>query len=142
MIGKFQSAVSNKQSAVKKQRGFSLLELVIAMFIIIILLSVAIPAYQKSVEMARENVLKANLDAMRRGINQYGADKGKLPQSIDDLVEGKYLREKPVDPITEKTEWTEIRGADVNSVEGDEGLTDVKSLAEGNDSDGKPFADY
>lgn len=142
MIGKNHSAVGSYRWSVKKQQGFSLLELVIAMFIIIILLSVAIPAYQKSVQLARENVLKANLDAMRRGINQYGTDKGKLPQSIDDLVTDKYLRERPVDPITEKTEWTEIRGADVNSVEGDEGLTDVKSLAEGTDSDGKPYADY
>ncbi len=154
MIGKFKFAVSGEQLAVKDdaakiaarklkaQKGFSLLELMISMFIIIILISVAIPAYMRSVQTARENVLKQNLDTMRRAISQYGADKGKLPQSIDDLVTGEYLREKPVDPISEKTEWTEIRGADVNSVEGEDGLKDVKSLAEGEDSDGKSYSDY
>ena len=135
-----ESKIQNPKS--KIQSGFSLLELMIAMFIIIILLSVALPTYQKSVQQARENVLKQNLDTMRRAIDQYGTDKGKLPQSIDDLVTGEYLREKPVDPITETTDWTEIQGEDINSVDGDQGLKDVKSTAEGEDSDGKKYADY
>jgi len=87
------------------QKGFTLLELMIAMFIVIILLSVALPTYQRSVQQARETVLKENLFQMRRSIDQYAADKGKLPQSLDDLVEAKYLREKPVDPVIEKAEW-------------------------------------
>src|SRR5438132_755437 len=71
------------------QKGFSLLELMISMFILIILLSVAIPAYQRTVQHARETVLKENLWQMKRAIDQYSTDKGKLPQSIDDLVKEK-----------------------------------------------------
>ena len=114
----------------------------ITMFIIIILLSVTLPTYQKSVQNARENVLKQNLDTMRRAIDQYGTDKGKLPQSIDDLVTAQYLREKPVDPITEKTDWTEITGDDINSTDGGQGLKDVKSTAEGEDEGGVKYQDY
>ena len=126
----------------KTQKGFSLLELMIAMFIMIILISVALPTYQNSVQHARETVLSENLWQMRRAIDQYGADKGKLPQSVSELVDAKYLREVPVDPITEKPEWEEVQGKDPNSPDGNTGLTDVKSLAEGADSDGKPFSKY
>ncbi|MGI8811245.1 MAG: type II secretion system protein [Pyrinomonadaceae bacterium] len=122
--------------------GFSLLELMIAMFIMIILLSVAVPTYQRSVQHARETVLRENLWQMRRAIDQYSTDKGKLPQSVNDLVESKYLRDIPEDPITEKKEWSEIQGADSSSPESERGLKEVKSLAEGNDSEGKPFTDY
>ena len=126
----------------RTQRGFSLLELMIAMFIMIILLSVAVPVYQRSVQHARETVLKENLWQMRRAIDQFSADKGKLPQSIDDLVENKYLREVPVDPIMEKAEWKEVQGEDSNSPDSEQGLKDVKSTAEGQDTDWKDYAEY
>ncbi len=132
----------NPQSAIRNQKGFSLLELMIAMFIVIILLSIAVPTYERSVRQARETVLKENLWQMRRAIDQYTADKGKLPQNIDSLIEGKYLRERPVDPILEKTEWDEIQGDDPNSSEGGQGLKDVKSLADGVDSNDVPFSKY
>ncbi len=122
--------------------GFSLLELLIAMFIIIILLSVAVPTYQRSVQNARETVLKENLWQMRRSIDQFTADKGRLPQSIDELVENKYLREVPVDPITEENEWDEIMGEDSLSPDGEQGLTDVKSNSPGQDSEGKSYSEY
>ena len=134
------SALRTPHSALEK--GFSLLELMIAMFILIILLSVALPTYQRSVQQARETVLKENLFQMRRSIDQYAADKGKLPQALDDLVTEEYLREKPVDPITEKAEWKEITGDDTNSPDGEQGLKDVKSIAEGEDGDGKKYEDY
>jgi len=114
----------------------------IAMFIMIILLSVAIPPYQRTVQHARETVLKENLWQMRRAIDQFTADKGKTPKSIDELVEGQYLREKPVDPITEETEWKEVQGEDSLSPDSEQGLKDVKSLAEGADTDGKKYEDY
>jgi len=126
----------------ERQLGFSLLELMIAMFILIILLSVAIPTYQRSVQQARETVLKENLWQMRRAIDQFSADKGKLPKSIDELVEAKYLREKPLDPILEKPEWDEVQGEDTNSPDGESGLKDVKSLAEGEDSEGTAYNKY
>ena len=124
------------------QAGFSLLELMIGMFIMVILLSVALPTYYRSVQYAREKVLSQNLWQMRRAIDQYAADKGKLPPSLDDLVEKKYLSEKPVDPILEKTEWNEIFGDDPNSTESEQGLINVKSTVDGEDSDGKKYADY
>lgn len=126
----------------RPEAGFTLLELVISMFVIVILLSVALPAYQSSVQHARETVLKENLFQMRRAIDQYSADKGKLPQSLDDLVTGKYLREKPIDPVSYKAEWSEVKGEDSASPDKEEGLTDVKSLAEGEDSEGKKYEDY
>ena len=127
---------------VKTHLGFSLLELMIAMFIMIILLSIAVPTYERSVRQARETVLKENLWQIRRAIDQFTADKGKLPSSVDDLVTGKYLREMPLDPVSEKGEWKEIQGEDTNSQDAQQGLKDVKSLAEGQDSNGVAFSEY
>ena len=134
--------MQSQKSKVKSQKGFSLLELMIAMFIMIILLSVAVPTYERTVRHARETVLKENLWQMRRAIDQFTADKGKLPKSIDELVEAKYLREKPVDPILERYEWNEELGEDINSPDAEQGLKDVKSLAEGDDSNGMSFSKY
>lgn len=130
------------ETKMKKQKGFSLLELLIAMFILIILLSVALPTYQTSIQHAREVVLAENLFQLRRAIDQYTADKGQLPETLDDLVEAKYLREIPVDPISSENEWDEIQDSDPNSTEATQGLVDVRSLAEGVDSNGKEYKDY
>ncbi len=135
-----QSEIQNPKSKIEK--GFSLLELMISMFIVIILLSVAIPTYERSVRQARETVLKENLWQMRRAIDQFNADKGKLPQSVDELVSEKYLREKPIDPVSEKTEWKEIQGEDTNSSDATQGLKDVQSTAEGEDSNGTSYSKY
>jgi general secretion pathway protein G len=124
------------------QKGFSLLELMIAMFIMIILISVALPTYQRSVQNAREIVLKENLWQMRKAIDQYAADKGKLPQSIDELITAKYLREIPMDPIAEKAEWTPVMGDDSASPDAGQGLKDIKSMAEGEDGEGKRYDEY
>ena len=124
-----------------RQKGFTLFELLIAMFIIIILLSVALPTYQRSIQHARETVLKENLFQLRRAIDQYTADKGKLPDSLDKLVEEKYIREMPVDPISEKAEWQSVSGDNINSDDG-QGVKDVKSMAEGEDGDGKRYEEY
>lgn len=149
MIGKLKDCSKGKLSKVFKskiqhpkskiEQGFSLFELMIAMFIIIILISVALPTYQRSVQHARELVLKENLFQMRRAIDQYATDKGKLPQTLDDLVKDRYLREIPMDPILEKPEWQSVMGEDPNSPDGEQGLKDVKSMADGESSDGKAF---
>ena len=125
-----------------RQAGFSLLELMVAMFIMIILLSVAVPTYERATRHARETVLKENLWQMRRAIDQFRADKGRLPQNLDEVVESKYLREKPIDPMMDNTEWNEVLGADTNSPDSEQGLIDVKSRAEGEDSEGKRYSDY
>ncbi|MEP6944591.1 MAG: type II secretion system protein [Acidobacteriota bacterium] len=133
--------ISNKRPHAG-EKGFSLLELMIAMLIMIILLSVAIPTYQRSVQAARETVLKENLWQMRRAIDQFSTDKGRLPSSVEDLVKEKYLREKPIDPILEKDEWDEVQGEDSSRPDAPSGLKDVKSLAEGDGSDGKAYNKY
>ncbi len=136
------TTLGRNKTEIRRQSGFSLLELMIAMFILIILLSVAVPTYQRSVLYARETVLKENLWQMRRAIDQYTADKQKLPKSIDDLVKDKYLREKPIDPILEKDEWDEVQGEDTSSPDAESGLVDIKSLAEGQDSNGVDYKKY
>ena len=120
MIGRRAVKARSPQSALRSTKGFSLLELMIAMFILVILLSVALPTYQRSVVHAKETVLKENLWQMRKAIDQYASDKGKYPQSLNDLVEGKYLREMPVDPIEDKAEWKEVMGEDPLSADGAE----------------------
>lgn len=143
MIGSIMNSNYRLQILNKKsQKGFSLLELVIAMFVLVILISVAVPTYQRTVKQARETVLKENLWQMRRMIDQYSADKGRLPKSLEDLKESDYLREIPVDPITEEAEWDSKMGEDINSPDGDQGLIDVKSKADGEDSEGKRYSEY
>lgn len=119
-----------------------MLELMIAMFVIVILVSVAVPTYLYTIRHARETILKENLEQMRRMIDQYGADKGKSPESLEDIKTAGYIREIPVDPLTDKAEWDEIKGDDPNSTEGRQGLKDVRSLAEGEDLTGKAYKDY
>ena len=126
----------------RRQLGYSLLELMIAMFIIVILISVAVPSYQRAMQNARETVLKENLWQMRRAIDQYQADKGKPPQSLDDLVTAKYLRERPVDPITETTDWNEVMEADSTDSEAEPGMSNIKSASDGVDSEGKAYSEY
>ena len=144
MIGKYLKVQSfyKYRSAIRSQKGFSLLELLIAMFILIILLSIALPAYQSTVQHAREIVLEENLWQMRRAVDQYAADKGKLPQSLDDLKDNGYLREVPIDPITEESNWKIETGEDIYSSEGGQGIKDVRSVAPGTDSNGKRYSEY
>ena len=136
----FKSQIPNPKSQIEK--GFSILELMIAMFILIILLSVALPAYQRTVQHARETVLKENLWQMRRAIDQFKSDKQKLPQSVKELVDEKYLQDVPVDPIEEKQEWTEEQGEDDLSPDGGSGMVNVRSTSGATGSDGKPYTEY
>jgi general secretion pathway protein G len=124
------------------QKGFTLLELMIVISIIIILAIIVLPQYQRTVVVARESVLKDDLFQMRKMIDQYAADKGKLPQSLDDLVNDGYLRELPVDPMTEKREWNATMGSDPNSSEGGQGVTDVHSTAAEQSTEGTPYSEW
>lgn len=123
-------------------RGFTLLELMIVISILIILVSVALPQYQKTVMHARETMLHHDLGTMRKLIDQYAADKGKLPQTLDDLVTAGYMREVPKDPITDNKDWNIITGEDPYSTEGGTGITDVRSASSEVGTDGTPYSEW
>ncbi|HEX8890304.1 MAG TPA: prepilin-type N-terminal cleavage/methylation domain-containing protein [Pyrinomonadaceae bacterium] len=157
MIGKKQLAVGSWQLAegsekdlrpslptancqlLTSSRGFTLLELMIVISIIIILAVVIMPQYQKTVTHTKETVLREDLFQLRKKIDEYAADKGKLPQSPDDLVNAGYMREIPIDPITSERDWQWVVGEDTASAEGGQGITDVHSASNDASSEGTEY---
>ena len=124
--------------------GFSLIELMIVMAIIVILVGIAVPFYQKSVIRSKEAVLKNNLFTMRMVIDEYTIDKGKAPQSLDDLVQEGYLRAVPMDPITDSDQtWRTIMEDAMSSVSQTEpGIFDVRSGSDKISLDGTAYAEW
>lgn len=124
-----------------KTRGFTLIELMIVISIILILMGVAIPNYQQSVLHAKESVLRQDLKVMRDAIDQYTLDKEKAPQSLQDLVAANYLKEIPKDPVTGSNDtWQTVQEDTLMAIDQQEpGIDDVHSGSQALASDGTAY---
>jgi general secretion pathway protein G len=126
-----------------RSRGFTLLELMIVLSIIMILVSIAVPMYNQSIVQARESVLRQNLSTLRNVIQQYTLDKQKAPQGLDDLVTGGYLRQVPIDPMTRQANWEVVQEDVLLAVDQqDPGITDVHSASSATASDGTAYSTW
>jgi len=117
----------------KRNHGFTLVELLVVLAIIALLLTIALPRYFASVQRSREVALMENLQVLRSGIDKYYADKGEYPASLGDLVSRHYFRSIPLDPVTESsTTWQLLPSADPDKP----GVADIRSGAPGKTRDG------
>jgi general secretion pathway protein G len=119
--------------------GFTLIELLVVMTIIALLLSIALPRYFNHLEASREVILKQDLVVMRDAIDKFYGDRGRYPDSLDELVTEKYLRSLPVDPLTDAADtWQTVPPPDGES----SGVYDIKSGAQGASKNGTPYSDF
>ncbi|MGO9211907.1 MAG: type II secretion system protein [Terriglobales bacterium] len=128
----------------RKKRGFTLIELMIVISIILILVSISIPIYTNSVIHSKEAVLKDDLFTMRSVIDQYTLDKQKAPQSLQDLVSAGYLRSIPKDPLTGSADTWQTTSDDtiMDPNQSQPGITDVHSGASGVSTEGSAYASW
>ena len=128
----------------RQSAGFTMVELVIVMAIMLILITLAIPRFVGAVRHAREAALKEDLQTMRTAIDTYTMDKQKGPQSLDDLIQDGYLKTIPEDPITRsKDTWVPDTSDAMYSLdETDPGITDVHSGSTETGTDGQPYSSW
>ncbi len=124
----------------RRGRGFTLIELLVVLAIIATLLTLAAPRYFQHVERSREAVLRENLATARQAIDQYHADRGAWPESLESLVEARYLRALPVDPVTGRSDTWTLRPPPEREAQA-AGVYDLRSGAAGSTGDGVPYAD-
>ena len=124
----------------RSQRGFTLIELMIVISIIGILASIAAPSYQMGIIKAREAVLLENLYAINSSIDQFYADKGQYPASLEELKDEKYLKSVPKDPFTKKADWTLVQPPQSDPPES--GVYEVKSSSNLIGTNGKPYSQW
>ncbi|MGO9095820.1 MAG: type II secretion system protein [Bryobacteraceae bacterium] len=128
-----------------RRRGFTLIEIMIVMTIVSILVSIAVPMYQKAILRTKESLLRSNLFTLRTVIDEYTYDKQKAPQSLDDLVSEGYLRQVPIDPIVgSSTAWKLImEDATTSTNQTEPGIFDVRSSSDKTSPlDGTAYADW
>ena len=127
-----------------REGGWTLIELLIVISLIMVLASMGLVQYRNSVTASKEAVLKDDLFKMRDAIDQYYADKGEYPASLDELTSSGYLREIPVDPFTRtRDSWqTVLAEPDPNNPTATIGVYDLKSGSDGTALDGTRYADW
>lgn len=126
-----------------REAGFTLIELMIVITIMLVLIAMAAVSYGKFVLRAKEAVLQHNLRTMREMIDHYSADKESAPQSLEDLPRAGYLREIPVDPMTRTKEWEQkFDRVFVGPDQGGAGLVDVSSKSTGTSLDGTKYSEW
>lgn len=128
----------------RSSRGFTLIELMIVISLLLILMAIAVPIYQQSILRAKESVLKQDLFTMRQVIDQYTLDKQKAPQSLEDLVSAGYMKKLPMDPFTGRVDsWVPVQDDSVEDPNQSEpGISDVHSGSNQVGSDGRPYSDW
>jgi general secretion pathway protein G len=123
----------------RRQCAFTLIELLVVFAIIATLLSLVAPRYFQSIDRSKEAALQENLATLRQALDKYQDDTGKYPGSLEDLVNARYLRKVPLDPITESVDtWVLVSPPDARKG----GVFNVKSGAAGNSASGKPYGDF
>jgi general secretion pathway protein G len=123
--------------------GFTLLEMMIVIVIMGILMSIALPIYNQSLVRSREAVLRQDLFTLRSLISQYTLDKQKAPQSLDDLVQGGYIKVLPKDPMTNEANWEVVQEDTLLSVDQqDPGISDVHSASNAASTDGTAYSSW
>ena len=132
------------REARRSTRGFTIIELLIVMSVIVILASMGMVQYRNSVRRSQEAVLKENLFRMRDAMDQFHADKNKWPTDLSELVSEGYIREVPTDPITgSKDTWrTETAEPDANNPASSIGIDNVFSGSEESALDGSKYAEW
>ncbi len=132
------------RSGSRREFGFTLIELMIVMAIVVILIGIAVPYYQKSVLRAKESVLHNNLFTIRQVIDEYTYDRQKAPQTLQDLATDGYLRSIPVDPVTGSNSTWQVIMEDPNTAanQNEPGIFDVKSGSDKTSLDGTKYADW
>ena len=133
-----------RSRAGRRDGGFTLIQLMVVMSIITILAAIGVASYTNSITRSKEAVLREDLFRMRDALDQYYADKGKYPSSLEDLAQEKYLRAIPIDPFTQsKDSWqTEMSEPDPSNPADAPGIANVKSGAEGTSFEGVKYAEW
>ena len=128
----------------RPNRGFTFVELMVVVSIMVIIISMAIPQLTKSITRAKESVLHNNLSTLRTVIDNYCYDKGKCPQSLQDLVQEGYLRAIPADPMNNySTDWTTVMEDATQSVSQQEpGIWDVHSRSDKTSLENTPYSEW
>jgi len=129
--------------AMQRLRGFTFVELMVVITIMVIIISMAIPIYNRTIIRAKESVLKNNLFTLRTVIDQYSYDKGKAPQQLQDLVSEGYLQKLPVDPMTGNNQgWrTVMEDASQSISQSEPGIFNVYSGSDKMSLDGTAYSD-